>query len=237
MIRTATIFRHVLDNGPATIGDVLRERDVEINFIDTFSDSIDHLDPLAPDLLVVLGGAPGVYQEDAYPFLKQERSIIQKRLEADRPTLGICLGAQLMASALGSRVYPGTNGPEVGWCTVQMTEAGNDSALRSLSEDFTRIMQWHGDTFDLPQGAVLLASSKQYPNQVFQWGRNGLGLQCHIEVTRKIVHAWGVNAAQDVLCGKLDLKKLHDETDQYADIMQQQSQIFLHDWLDRVGQP
>lgn len=236
MIRTATIFRHVLDNGPATIGDVLRERDVEINFIDTFSDSIDHFDPLAPDLLVVLGGAPGVYQEDDYPFLKQERAILQKRLAADRPTLGICLGAQLMASALGARVFIGTQGAEVGWGTIQLSEAGKDSALRCMSDDFTRVMQWHGDTFDLPQGAVLLASSPQYYNQAFQWGRNGLGLQCHIEVTRKIVHAWGVNAAQNVLDGSLDLKKLHDETDQYADIMQQQAQIFLHDWLDRVGQ-
>lgn len=237
MIRTATIFRHVLDNGPATIADVLRERDVEIKFIDTFSESIDHFDALSPDLLVVLGGAPGVYQEDDYPFLKQERTIIQKRLEADRPTLGICLGAQLMASALGSKVYPGPKGPEVGWGTIQMTEAGLESALRVLSSDFTRVMQWHGDTFDLPPGAVLLASSDKYANQIFQWGRNGLALQCHIEVTSKIVHAWGVNAAQNVLNGVLDLKKLHADTDEWAGIMQQQAEIFLHDWLDRVGQP
>ncbi|MGZ9108256.1 MAG: glutamine amidotransferase-related protein [Micavibrio sp.] len=235
MIRTATIFRHILDNGPATIADVLRERDVEMNFIDVFSESIDHFDPLSTDLLVVLGGACGVYQEADYPFLAHERRILERRLKADRPTLGICLGAQLMASALGAKVYKAPQGPEIGWYPLEVNEAGQDSAIRYLDETYTQVMQWHGDTFDLPEGATLLASSEKFENQAFQYGHNGLGLQCHIEVTEKIVQAWSVGAAYDVYEGSLDLKKLLADTDHWAAIMQQQSEIFLHDWLDRVG--
>ncbi len=235
MIRTATIFRHMLDNGPATIASVLRERDVDMTFIDTFADSLDHFDPLAPDLLVVLGGTPGVYQADDYPFLHQERKIIERRLRADRPTLGICLGAQLMAAALGAKVYKAPQGPEIGWLPIHVNDAGQDSAVRYLDADYTRVMQWHGDTFDLPVGAVLLASSDAFPNQAFQWGHNGLALQCHIEVTGKTVKSWGVAAAADVANGTFDLGALTKATDEWSDVMRQQTEIFLHDWLDCVG--
>lgn len=236
MIRTATIFRHIIDNTPATIADVLQDRNVAMTMVDTFSDSLDGFDPLAPDLLVVLGGSCGVYQADQYPFLKAEKEIIETRMKADRPTLGICLGSQLMAAAMGARVYKAEQGPELGWFPLDLTEAGQKSSIRFFDNAQTQVMQWHGDTFDLPEGATLLASSQKFPHQVFSYGQNSLALQCHVEVTKKIVKGWSVGAADDVMTGKLDLQKLLHDTEQWADIMQQQTKAFLHDWLDRVGQ-
>lgn len=234
MIRNATIFRHIIDNPPATIADVLKDRDIAINLVDTFSDSLDGFDPLGPDLLVVLGGSCGVYQADHYPFLNVEKAILEKRLKADRPTLGICLGSQLMAAALGARVYKADQGPELGWYPLDLTPDGQQSAIRHFAG--TQVMQWHGDTFDLPAGATLLASSKKFPHQIFSYGRNALAFQCHVEVTGKIVKGWSVGAADDVATGRLDLQKLLKDTDQWADIMQQQTKAFLHDWLDGLGQ-
>lgn len=236
MIKTATVFRHILDNGPATIAKVLSERDVAITLMDTFEGGLDHFDPLGPDLLVVMGGSCGVYQADDYPFLKDEMRIIKARLQADRPTLGICLGAQLMAASLGARVYKGAQGPELGWFPLVLTEAGRQMEIRHFDPAITPVMQWHGDTFDLPDGAVLLAGTPKFPHQVFQVGQNALALQCHVEVTGPIVRGWSVGAASAVESGDLDLPGLLKDTKQWADIMQKQTERFLRDWLDRVGQ-
>lgn len=121
---------------------------------------------LAADLAVVLGGAIGVYDQVLYPFLKDEKDLIRKRLESQKPLLGICLGAQLIASVLKSRVYPG-KGKEIGWGGVELTEAGRKSPLRFL-DGYRPVLHWHGDTFDLPEGAELLASTPVSPHQAFR---------------------------------------------------------------------
>lgn len=235
MIRTATIFRHTLDNGPGTIAEVLRERDVDLTFFDAFYEPVRKLDPLSPDLVIVLGGACGVYQAELYPFLHEEKRIMEARLKAGRPTLGICLGAQLMAAAAGAAVYPGRQGREFGWTPLHLTEAGRDHPVRHFDADITRVMQFHGDTFDLPPEATLLASTDRYPNQIFQVGKNCLGLQCHVEVTEKILHSWMVTAAHEVAAGSIDLDAFRRDNDHWTRIMQQQTEIFFHEWLDTVG--
>ena len=125
-------------------------------------------DPLAPDLLVVLGGPIGAYEEALYPFLATELRLLERRLAAGRPTLGLCLGAQLMARALGARVYPGAR-KEIGWGALSLAPAGKESCLRHL--DGTRVLHWHGDTFDLPARRAAPRVERRSPqNQAFAWG-------------------------------------------------------------------
>src|SRR5262252_5432652 len=143
-----------------------------------------------PALLVVLGGPMGVYEADRHPFLLEEIEIARSRLQRDRPTLGICLGSQIMAAALGARVHP-ASAPEIGWHPIELEHAGaaDPVASRIAAEDAT-VLHWHGDTFDLPAGAVPLARSRLTERQGFRWGRNGYALQFHPEVLPERIGEW-----------------------------------------------
>lgn len=235
MIKTATIFRHCRPDPSGTISQVLRNRNVTISEYGLpFSPLLQDFDPLEPDLLVVMGGTCGVYQMDLYPFLQDELNIIKARLESDRPTLGICLGSQLMAAALGARVYKGEQGSETGWQSVRVTDAGRNSPIRHFDEEQTRIMQWHGDTFTAPPGAVLLAGSAKYPHQIFSAGQKSIGIQFHPEVTEEILTEWFIDSAYDVYSGRIDLPRLRMETAEWLPVMQRQTRLFLNEWLDQL---
>jgi GMP synthase (glutamine-hydrolysing) len=171
------------------LGPLLAERGHEIRYLDVPTTDVGADDMLAPDLLVVLGGPIGVYETDRYPFLETEIEGVRQRLAAGRPTLGICLGAQLMANALGARVYPSGN-KEIGWAPVTLTPAGTTSCLAPLAR--TPVLHWHGDTFDLPAGAVHLASTPLCRNQAFAVGNHALALQFHAEAAGRALEAWFV---------------------------------------------
>lgn len=136
--------------------------------------------------LVVMGGAMGVYEADRHPFLTDEIRLLREALAVGLPTLGVCLGSQLLAAAGGAQVYRGTAGIEVGWQPV--TRHADDPWLAGWPASFEPL-QWHGDTFDLPDGATLLASSHLYPHQAFRLG-SALGLQFHVEATSALVREW-----------------------------------------------
>lgn len=139
--------------------------------------------------LVVMGGPMNVDDIAEYPFLLPEVQLIDKVLSARKPVLGVCLGAQLIAKALGSRVYP-NDVKELGWGLVQRTPAGARDAIFRELPDKVDVLHWHGDTFDLPDGAVHLAKSARCENQAFRWGDNTYGLQFHLEVTPAMTHRW-----------------------------------------------
>lgn len=153
MQRTVVAIRHVHFEHLGTFGPVLESAGWAVRYVDGGIDDIRHLDAAAPGLLAVLGGPIGAYEEDKYPFLADELRLIERRLASGRPIIGICLGAQLMARALGSSVYPGP-AKEIGWHPLSLSEAGLASPLRHLGD--IPVMHWHGDTFDLPQGAERL---------------------------------------------------------------------------------
>jgi GMP synthase (glutamine-hydrolysing) len=195
--RRAVAIRHVAFEDLGTFGDLLETRGFDIKYVEAGCDNFASVGD--PDLLVVLGGPIGVYESDAYPFLVAETKLVEKRLRADKPIVGICLGAQIMAQALGARVYP-SGVKEIGWAPVALTDAGRQSCLAAL--DKTPLLHWHGDTFDLPNGAMLLASSSMVQHQAYSFGRGALALQFHVEVKGRDLEKWFIGHAAEIAASK-----------------------------------
>jgi GMP synthase (glutamine-hydrolysing) len=188
---------------------------------------LPHLENKNIDLLAVLGGPIGVYQEDEYPFIKNEVALLAERLQLDLPTLGICLGSQLMARALGAKVYP-NHTKEIGWSSLNLTEAGKNSCIQHLNSS---LFHWHGDTFDLPEGAKLLASTEVCKNQVFSYKKNALAFQCHPEVTASGLEKWWIGHAAELSHNSLSVSRLREESQEYAPELQKQALQCLQAWL------
>ncbi len=148
------------------------------------------IDLIAPDLVVILGGPMGVYEQADHPWMAAEIAKIGDRVARDRPTLGICLGAQVLAAAMGARVFAG-DVHEAGYHPLELTAAGRASPLALIAE--VPVLHWHGDSFDLPAGTELLASTAAYRNQAFRRGSNILGLQCHPEMGADWLEPWLAN--------------------------------------------
>lgn len=136
--------------------------------------------------VVIMGGPTGVYESDRFPHLKDEIALAADALRRDVPILGICLGSQILAAAAGARVYAGP-AKEIGWFPVTLSAAGRSDPVLGVFAAETVFFHWHGDTFDLPEGAVLLASSRLYPHQAFRIGRRAYGVQFHPEITPEMV--------------------------------------------------
>ena len=138
--------------------------------------------------LILMGGPQGVYEADQHPYLKDEMRFIESALKEDRPVLGVCLGSQLLAAALGAKVYKGER-REIGWHPVRLSaEAKNDRLLKGAPEQFMAF-HWHGDIFDLPRDSTTLASSEMTPIQAFRHGDKTYGFLCHLEVTENSVRS------------------------------------------------
>lgn len=219
-------IRHMYSASLFTLEEAFRSRGFDITYVEGYTADLKHIDPLTPDVMVVLGGAMGVYQADLFPYLHDEIALIQKRVAADRPLLGICLGAQLMAKALGKNVYKGQNGSEIGYMDIDLTTAGEKSPLRHFDKKLTKILQWHGDTFDLPDSATLLATSPKYTNQAYQVGKNAFAVQFHPEVN----HAGFENTLVEA-CSHIDVLALRTQSAQCTAKMERQMCACLDDLL------
>jgi GMP synthase-like glutamine amidotransferase len=143
----------------------------------------------AMSALIIMGGPMNVDETQLYPFLDAEVKLITQVVSAGRPVLGICLGAQLLAKALGARVYS-SRVREVGWHRIELLPAARKDRLFFSAPGSFDVLQWHGDTFDLPEGAVHLVQSDRCANQAFRWGASAWGLQFHLEVTPEMVDDW-----------------------------------------------
>lgn len=150
------------------------------------------------ELLVIMGGAMGVYEEDKYAWLKEEKKFIGNAIKANKKVLGICLGSQLIAEVLGSKVYKNKE-KEIGWFEIQFTaQAKTDAFFKTFPSSLT-VFHWHGDTFDLPKGAVHIAQSKACQNQAFTFGGNVVALQFHIEATEKSIKELAFNCREEIV--------------------------------------
>lgn len=174
-------LQHEDFEGVGCISDWASDRGHQLTYTEFFKGD-DLPDIQYPDFLIIMGGSMSVNDEKEYSWLRKEKEFIREVIDAGKPVLGICLGAQLISCALGKQVYKNSS-KEIGWWPVRLTEAGRSQAFfDSLPQEFN-IFQWHGDTFDLPEGAVLLAESPGCRNQAFIYGGRTLALQFHLEVT------------------------------------------------------
>jgi len=196
--KVVNVIRHLAFEDLGSFTSVLQARNIEINYIEAGYDDLSQIDALSDELLVILGGPISVNDGDMFPFIETELALLRQRIAADKPTLGICLGAQLIATALGAAVYSGPV-KEIGWYPLNLSEAGKDSALRYLGSEHCSMLHWHGETFDLPEGAQLLAFSEQYENQAFSYGRNILALQFHPEITQRGMEKWFIGHIGEIM--------------------------------------
>lgn len=188
-------FRHVPFEDVGLIRPVLEAQGAEIDCADLYLNNGASPDPSAYDALIFMGGPMSV--NDDLPYIRQELEIIRQAAARNQPVLGICLGAQLIAKSMGARVYRNPV-KEIGWYSIGFTsEAATDPVLRDL-ETPTEVFQWHGETFELPSGAVLLATSAVCRSQAFRIGNLLYGLQFHPEVTPEMISSW---CMEDANCG------------------------------------
>jgi len=178
-MRDALIVRHTTFEGAAGFRQPIEDAGYTFRRIDVHDPAFGDADFMAPDLLVLMGGPMGVYERARYPWIDGELARIAARIAAGLPTLGVCLGSQLIAAALGASVYKGPV-QEIGFAPILPNVAGMASPVRHLAD--VPVLHWHGDTFDLPAGCELLASSALYAHQAYRRGANLLALQCHPEM-------------------------------------------------------
>ncbi len=189
MDKAVLIIKHVEQEGPGMLGTFFEDAGwrlvtAELGLRESLPDRLDGF-----AAVVMLGGPMNVYEEEAYPFLKEEDLFIRQVLREEIPFLGICLGAQLLAKACGARVMKAAE-KEVGWYTVDLTKQARQDRLFRRVESPLTVFQWHEDTFEIPDGGVLLGTSALVRNQAFKMGSCAYGLQFHVEVSLDMVETW-----------------------------------------------
>jgi GMP synthase (glutamine-hydrolysing) len=187
MEQTILVLQHAGCEPPGVYEDELNERGIPFRrvLLDNSAELPDWREFAA---IVVMGGAMGAYEDDAYPWLADERALIAEAVRAGTPYWGVCLGAQLLAASLGARVAPGL-GPELGVLPVHLTDAAAEDPVFADAPMSFSTLQWHGDTYELPDGAVRLAGSELYEQQAFVLDR-AYALQFHLEVDSDLAAEW-----------------------------------------------
>jgi len=188
MKKSAVAMRHLAFEDLGILEPLLRAHGYATTLRDAGLDALDDPSAREADLLIVLGGPIGVYDQEDYPFLADEIRLIEHRAARQKPVLGICLGAQLIAQALGARVYP-SGKTRIGFAPIELTAAGRNSALAPLAKH-PEVLHWHGDTFDLPDGADRLARTEEIATQAFAFPGGVLGLQFHLEANLGRLDQW-----------------------------------------------
>ena len=221
-------FRHVPFEGLGLIAPALAARHIEADYADLYQPGAETPDIGRYDGLIFMGGPMSA--NDDLPFIRKELALIERAARAGTPLLGICLGAQLIAKALGAKVYRNPV-KEIGWYPVFWNEAaGSDALLAGLAEPET-VFHWHGETFDLPAGATWLARSEACRHQAYRVGSNIYGFQFHLEVTPEMIADW---TAQDLNSG--DVRELEAPPDPYANAerLRELSGLVFGRWADLV---
>lgn len=209
------ICKNITTEGPGTIEDYLKAKKMPYTIID-LSVGEDIPDTEKYNVLILMGGPMSVNEDDRYPYIKNEMVLAKDFIADNKKVLGVCLGAQIIAKALGARVYKGVE-KEIGWFDIELTDAGiRDHLMRKLAvhpqagdiwKRF-KVFHWHEETFDIPGGAVRLAKSDIYPNQSLRYGDNAYAFQFHIEATKDMIYDWLKNEP-------VDLNRIKSETERF----------------------
>jgi GMP synthase (glutamine-hydrolysing) len=233
-MKTVLAVRHVAFEDLGGFGPVFARRGYAVAYADAGVDDLAGALRAEPDILAVLGGPIGVNDRSDYPFIADELGLLARRAKSGRPTLGICLGAQLMAAALGARVYP-AQAKEIGWAPIRLTDEGRGSCLAALAPNGEPVLHWHGDTFDLPEGARRLASTDICPNQAFAWGPAWLALQFHLETTRRGLERWFIGHTVEIAASPgVSVAGLRADTARWGASLEARGAACLERWLDAV---
>lgn len=231
-MKTVLAIRHVPFEDLGSFASVLDTAGYAIQYVDAPTADFDAVERRRWDLLVVLGGPISSNDVEHFPFLSAELRLIEARLQHGTPLLGICLGSQLLARALGAQVRRATR-TEIGWYALTLTEAGRNSPLTHLSAP---VFHWHGETFDLPDGAVHLASTRACAHQAFSLGATTLAIQFHPEVTARGLEQWYVGNVGELQGVQLSPGLLRQQAQQHAATMTVQARRFVEAWLESLPQ-
>jgi GMP synthase (glutamine-hydrolysing) len=229
--KTAFALRHVAFEDVGVWAATLDAAGYDLAYVDVGLRPLPLDRVQACDLLIVLGAPIGVYETEAYPFLIEETAAIGRRLAVRRPTLGVCLGAQLMAAALGARVAPGP-GMEIGYAPVELLSAAKASPLTVI--EGLDVLHWHGDAFDLPSGAERLAATTLCPNQAFRLGDWALALQFHLEVDPDAIESWLIGHAGELAAAKIDPRTIRADARRSGASLAAAGRAGLQRWLAAV---
>jgi GMP synthase (glutamine-hydrolysing) len=229
--KTCLVLRHLAFEGLGVLAEIVAGYGFETRYLEVGVEALPLEYIAASDLLVVLGGPISVYETEAYPFLVGEIAAIGERLRAKRPTLGICLGAQMMAAALGAKVAPGP-AKEIGYAPLTLTEEGRASPLAAL--DGVDVLHWHGDAFGLPEGAKNLASTTLCPHQAFALDSFALGLQFHVEVIPATIEAWLIGNTVELGKAGIDPRTIRAQSAEVGAATAQAGRKLFAAWLDGV---
>ena len=232
--RLAVAIRHVHFEDCGSLTQVLQNHEFDIRYVEAGRDTLRDLDVTSPDLLIGLGGPVSVYEAHRYPWITDELHVFERRIKARRPVLGICLGSQMLARVLGARVFPGPK--ELGWSPLQLTPEGAASVIAPLSADNTSMLHWHGDTFDLPPKATLLASTDQVAHQAYSWERFVLAFQCHPEVAHLDIESWLIGHAGEIAATPgVSVEQLRKDTHYFGPALAEHTRTMFTDWLVGLG--
>jgi len=230
------VFQHVAHEILGTLNPRLKVAGIRIRYFN-FQREPDAKPSLAGyDGLVVLGGPMNIHQVRQFPHLAIERDVILEAIQKEMPTLGICLGAQLIASALGAKVEPSAQ-KEIGWYDVSLTEEGKTDPVLTHFKPTQPIFQWHSDTFEVPKGAVHLASSSICQNQAFRYGPRTYGFQFHLEVDAPMVSRWLEipSMKAELEKGKFDSEQIKKDTKKYIVSAQELGDKTFSRYIDLFG--
>jgi GMP synthase (glutamine-hydrolysing) len=234
-MKRALVIRHVPREGLAGFREPIERADYIIDRIDVTDASFSEIDLREPDLLVMLGAPFAVYDQARYPWIACQLRRLKLRLEADLPTLGVCFGAQMIAAALGARVYKG-HCKEVGFAPISLHTQAQSSPLRHLAD--VPLLHWHGDTFTLPEGVELLASSRHYHHQAFRRGPNLLALQFHAEMGEdERILDWVAHMQDDVVEAGQDTQSLLNQYRELGPVASAAGQAVIRDWIAELNCP
>jgi GMP synthase (glutamine-hydrolysing) len=230
-MKTALALRHLAFEDLGLIAPLLRGRGFEVRYHEAGVDDIGTIALDRVDLLVALGGPISAEGDANYPWLADEVALLQRRLDSGRPLLGICLGAQLMARALGAAVRP-MGVKEIGYAPLALTEAGRASPLAALADQ--PVLHWHGDQFALPAGLASLAATPACPHQAFAPHARALALQFHPEVDPARIEQWLIGHGDELTAAAIKPQALREAAKQQGPGLAEALGRFMQRWLDQA---
>ncbi len=227
-MKTALVLQHLEFENAGLIGNILGKRGYELKKLDATRDDISSFRLTEADVVVILGGPIGVYDGARYPFINQELTLIENSLKIKKPMIGVCLGAQLIASVLGAKVQP-MGKKEIGFSSLQLTDEGQKSALELIGT--TPVLHWHGDQFEIPDGAKRLAETGICPNQAFSY-ENVLALQFHLEADLDYFEHWLVGHSAELSQAGIDPVNLRNDAKKYQGDLRIKAEKIFNLWSE-----